>query len=214
MLRTKILAGPISNLTDARYFAAREAEWLLFDFDPTSESFIEPRAVSAIREWVDGVKMVGAFQLEEAYEIREAAERLQLDVVLLGMATPVETVIDLQLAVPVLKEIVVERTTTPADLTSLLETWTPFVQFFVLNFTKNGITWTMLNEDYPLSVGFLKKCCSTFSIVLSIDLQPEMLNNMLNVLHLYGLHVTGSVEEIIGYKSFDEWDAILDVLEV
>lgn len=213
MLKTKVLAAPITNLTDARYFAAREVEWLGFDLDSTSEDFIEPRAMSAMREWVDGVKIMGLFQLAEAYEIREAMAKFSLDAVLLGMATPVETVIDLQASIPVFKEIVFEKTTTGADLEDMLTIWQPFVNGFVLNFTKNSITWAMINDGNPLSVDLLTKLCENFSIVLSIDLQPEVLNNLLNMLHFHGLYVKGGVEEKVGYKSFDELDEIFDALE-
>ena len=213
MLKTKILAGPITNLTDARYFAAREAEWLLFDFDPGSENYLEPRAMSAIREWVDGVKVIGAFQLEEAYEIREAVKNLQLDAVYLGMLTSIETVIDLQVSVPIFKEIVIEDTTQPEDLMSMLTTWQPFVPFFVLNFTKNNSTWAMLKEGNPLSLGFLTKLCEKNSLMFSIDLQPKVLIDMMNMLPLYGFCVKGGGEEKIGYKSFEELDEIFDLLE-
>lgn len=214
MLRTKVLAGPITNLTDARYFAAREVEWLSFNFDPGSDHYIEPRQMGAIREWVDGVKMVGEFNLAEAYEIRELTEKWKLDAILLGMLTPLDTVIDLQPNVPVFKEIVIEKTTTPQDLISILETWQPFVQFFVLNFFKNGISWTMLNEEISLSVDTLTKLCEKFSIVLGIDLQLEVLNDKMNMLLFYGLYVTSEGEEKIGYKSFEAIDEIFDFLEV
>lgn len=213
MLKIKVLAAPITNLTDARYFAAREVEWLGFDLDPISEDFIEPRAMSAIREWVNGVKIMGIFHLAEAYEIRETLEKFALDAVLLGMAIPVETVIDLQAPIAVFKEIVIEETTISLELEALLASWQPFTNGFVLNFTKNDISWAMINNGYPLSVDFLTKLCDKFSIVLSVDLQAEMLNNMLKLLHLYGLCVKGGTEERVGYKSFDELDEIFDLLE-
>ncbi len=214
MLKTKVLAGPITNLTDARYFAAREVKWLLFDFEPSSQNYIEPQKVSAIREWVDGVQIVGAFELAEAYEIREAVEKFQLDAVQLGMLTPVETVIDWQLTVPVLKEIIIEHTTTLENLTSILESWQPFVQFFVLNFYKNNIDWALLNANNPLSEGTLTKLFENFPIVLGIDLQLEVLKEMENMLLFSGLYVKGEGEEKIGYKSFEELDVIFDELEI
>ena len=57
MLKTKIKANSITNLTDARYFAAWEVEWLGFNLNP-GES-IALQQVPAIKDWVDGVKIVG-----------------------------------------------------------------------------------------------------------------------------------------------------------
>lgn len=214
MLKIKVLAGPITNLTDARYFAAREVEWLLFDFEPASPNYIAPQKMIAIREWVDGVKIVGAFELAEASDIRDVVEKFQLDAIQLGMLTPVETVIAWQPTVPVLKEIVIEHTTTLENLMSILESWQPFVQFFVLNFYKNNINWALLNTNNPLSESALRKISEKFPIVLGIDLQLEVLNKMENWLLFSGLYVKGEAEEKIGYKSFEELDAFLDLLEV
>ena len=77
MLKVKVKAGSITNLTDARYFAAREAEWLSF---PLGEGagMIEPIKVKAIAEWVDGVKIVGEFNFSSPEEIVSLSEGLSL----------------------------------------------------------------------------------------------------------------------------------------
>ncbi len=49
MLSRKVIAMQVANLTDARYFAARGVDYLLFDVDQVSlEHIIE------IKEWVEG----------------------------------------------------------------------------------------------------------------------------------------------------------------
>jgi phosphoribosylanthranilate isomerase len=214
MLKTNVLAGPITNLTDARYFAARGVQWLLFDLDESSENFIAPQRMRAIREWVDGVQIVGAFELAEAGEIRVAVEQWKLNAVLLGMLTPLETAQNLAGQVPVFKEIVIEQTMTAVDLKTIFETWQQVVQFFVLNFYKNNIDWVLLNENKPLTVGTLAKFCEKFSLMLGIDLQVEMLKEERNMLLLRNLYVRGGVEEKTGYKSFEALDEIFDALEM
>ncbi len=92
MLRTKVKASSVTNLTDARYFAAWEVYWLGFDLDPHSERHVSPTAFEAIREWVDGVEVTGEFNLQSPEEIREAVEVLRLDAVQartpIGLGTP------------------------------------------------------------------------------------------------------------------------------
>lgn len=213
MLKTKVFAGSITNLTDARYFAAQGVEWLSFNLQEGAETFIEPRALSAIRAWVDGVQVVGEFDLTVANNIQQQIAQYELNAVQLGMVTPLETALILESTVPLIKEIVVEPTTTAQELKTLFETWQPLVQFFVLNFTKNNMTWAMLHDNKPLSVHGLTKLCDDFLIVLSIDLEPEVVFDMLNALHLYGIHVKGGVEEKVGYKSFEALDTIFESLE-
>ncbi|MDX1942855.1 MAG: hypothetical protein SFU99_19985 [Saprospiraceae bacterium] len=213
MLKTKIKAGPITNLTDARYFAAREVEWLSFDFDEASETYLSPAQMSAIREWVDGVQFIGEFGIASAADIRQQTQALKLDAIQVNMLTNIETLIDLQLPVPIFKEMVIEQEITPEALNAQLELFQPWVQVFILNFEKNNMDWQDLLAGKPFSITELQDWCKRFSIVLSIDFQKEMLNNFLNVLPFYGLCVKGGTEEKIGYKSFEELDEIFDYLE-
>ena len=60
MLKLKIKANDITNLTDARYFAAKEATWLTFNFVEKTPTYIEPMTARAIFEWVEGVEIVGS----------------------------------------------------------------------------------------------------------------------------------------------------------
>ncbi|MBK7872086.1 MAG: hypothetical protein IPJ74_16120 [Saprospiraceae bacterium] len=213
MLKTKIKAGPITNLTDARYFAAREVAWLSFDFDEGSETYLPPAQMSAIREWVDGVQFIGEFGMASAVDIRQQTQALELDAVQVNMFTDLETLIDLQSSVPILKEIVIEKTTSPEAIRAELELFQPRVQAFILNFEKNNIFWQDLQAGNPFLIEHLQDWCNHFSIMFSIDFQKEMLNNFLNMLLPYGLCVKGGVEEKVGYKSFEELDEIFDFLE-
>lgn len=213
MLKTIVKAGPITNLTDARYFAAREVAWLSFDFNSGSETYIQPQMMSAIKEWVDSVKFVGEFGMASAAEIRQLTAQLQLDAVQVGMFTDLETLVDLQSPVPVMKEIIIENETTPEQITELLELFQPWVQIFILDFAKNGVTWADLQKSEIFSTAQLRSWCERFPVMFCIDFQKEMLNNFLNALQPLGLCVKGGEEEKTGYKSFDELDEIFDLLE-
>jgi len=187
--------------------------WLSFDFDEASETYISPAQMSAIREWVDGVQFIGEFGMASAADIRQQAQTLELDAIQVNMFTDLETLIDLQSPIPILKEIVIEKESKSADIAAQLELFQPWVQAFVLNFEKNNIFWQDLQAGTPLPIEHLQDWCSHFSIMFSIDFQKEMLNNFLNMLLPYGLCVKGGVEEKVGYKSFEELDEIFDLLE-
>ena len=62
MLKIKVKASQITNLTDARYFAAKEVEWLSFDFTEGSSTYIDPMKARAMFDWVEGPCIVGEFQ--------------------------------------------------------------------------------------------------------------------------------------------------------
>jgi phosphoribosylanthranilate isomerase len=212
MLRTKVKASEITNLTDARYFAAWEVEWMGFSLDPGSEAYMQPQTVKAIGEWIDGPKVTGEFNLQSAEEIRTAIDLLKLDAIQAGMFTSAETLMELHSPVPVIKEIVVEPGTSPGQLREQFDTFAPLAQVFLLNFDKNSIGWEQLKGGEPFSLDFLQELCAQFPILLSLAFDEEDVDEILEVLNPYGFSFTGSEEEKTGFKSFDDIDDLFDVL--
>ena len=77
MLKIKVKASSIANLTDARYFAARGVEWLGFPLGGGGDG-LDLATVKAMSEWVDGVVFVGEFNLSTADEIRRVSSLLEM----------------------------------------------------------------------------------------------------------------------------------------
>lgn len=213
MLKTKIKAGSITNLTDARYFAAREVEWLGFNFEQGSDQYIEPIAMKAIKEWVDGVKIVGEFGTHAIEDIQKAIKILELDFVQVGMFTRKEELKKLQ-GSTIIREIVVEKSTSENDIVDCIKNLISEVDIFLLDFAKNGIDWEDLKNGHHIAIPFLKKLCAQCKVLLAINLSADNVIEVLEVLNPHGLHVKGGEEEAVGLKSFDELDDILDVLEI
>jgi phosphoribosylanthranilate isomerase len=210
MLKTKVKASAVANLTDARYFAAWGVEWLGFNFDPGAESYIEPPAMQAIREWVDGVKIVGEFGLQPFAEIRDAVQLLRLDAVQVGMYSPLSAADAAALGVPLIREIVLER---PADLeaaTPLMDALSSATDFFLLDFEKNHLAWHELDGE---ARAMLQTLSRQYLLLLSIAAAAEEMHELLDTLHPYGINLRGGQEEKVGFKSFDELDEVFEVLE-
>lgn len=53
MLKVKVIADNILNLTDARYFAALGVDYLVFDVEK-----IDPKSIEEIKQWVEGVNFL------------------------------------------------------------------------------------------------------------------------------------------------------------
>jgi phosphoribosylanthranilate isomerase len=213
MLKIKVKASQITNLTDARYFAAKEVAWLSFNFTEGSKNYIEPIRARAMFEWVEGPRLVGEFDGMTAAEINFYTEGYGLKDIQIGERVKTEDVFSLT-AQSIIKEIVVEKTTTADILRGLMQPLATMVEAFELNFEKNGLDYLSLKiKDSILSFEDLQTLCVEFNIILAIDFQVDMLEDILN-LNPYGLSLQGGEEEKIGLKSFDELDEILDVLEV
>ena len=206
MLKTRIKASPISNLTDARYFAAREVEWLGFCLENGLPDFCPPQQVMAIKEWVEGPRIVGEFGLQNPEDIKAVVDYLDLDAVQLNQFADFSSVRQ-QVSVPLIQEIIIESTAS-------LPEFSPEADIYLLDFTKNNISWNDLSDAAALSRQQLVDWCEEYRILLAIDIARDDLIDFLDTVTPYGLNLRGGEEEKVGFKSFEELDDILDVLEV
>ena len=161
MLKLDVFAGTIGNLTDARYFAAREAKWLGFNLDQMNPSSVSEMEVNAIKGWLDGVKIVGEFGDVSNDDITKAIKSLELDAVLAGPFTSKDAIESVE--VPVFKEIVIESDMTTVALKELMEQYEGTVAHFVLDFDKNKVH----PGNSEFSKEFLQDLSSQYSIIVS-----------------------------------------------
>lgn len=214
MLSTKVKASSITHLTDARYFAAWETEWLGFYLSPGDETSVDALQVAALREWVDGVKICGEFGLAEADDIKLAIRDLALDSVQLGMLTPVETLESLQGTVELIQEIVPEAYMSAEEVEEMLSSREGKVSYFLLNFSKGGIVAGDLKSGHPYTLEQLQDWCARYPILVDIQLEQENPEAFIEQIPIQGFAVQGGEEEKTGYKSFDELDDFFEALEV
>lgn len=214
MLKTKVKASSITNLTDARYFAAWEAEWLGFDFDAGSEEHIPVQNMIAIKEWVDGVKIVGEFGvMHSAADITAAIELVGLDAVQLGMLVETSTAMELN-GVSIIKEFVVQNDTTEEDIAEHFSNFAAYTDTFLLDFSKSNCTWEVLQKGELITVDFIKELCQEFKIIIGVDFSGDMIDEFLESIIPLGIHVKGGEEEKVGFKSFDVLDEVFENLEI
>lgn len=155
MLSKKVIATQITNLTDARYFAARGVDYLLFDMSITSiEKALE------IKEWVEGPDILLLFNVDSLDLLDEAIIKI----------SP--------------KAIAGFDKSTAKELMHLAA----HVEIF---------EW----QDSDITLGDMD--FKRASKVLDL----ESLNTS------DGLIITGSMEEEVGIKAFDDLDELLDALE-
>lgn len=209
LLPIDIKASTITNLTDARYFAAWDVTWMGFNLDPSSDSFVDPHTVHAIKDWVEGPQIVGECHLQEPDQIQSLIDNLDLDALQIGPLAPVETLIELNTDKPVIKELIVDPQTTAEQLESAIEAHAPHCAYFLLNLEANGLGL----DTMPLDRSFLEQLCQDHQILLSLARPLPDLDYLLDTLKPSGLSVRGGEEEKVGFKSFDELDDLFEALE-
>ncbi len=208
----KIKASRIDNLTDARYFAAQGVEWMGYCLDESTPGYVPPKLLAAIREWVDGPRTVGEFGLATADEVLQAIADCHLDAVQVGPFVPLTDLEVIRSRAQVLRELVVQHDTTPVQLQEAIAEAAHLAEATILSFRTGGIAWVHLQAGHPFGVEALQDMCVRWPILLDLSFDASALPQLLVNVQPYGLVLYGSAEEKIGYKSFDELDAVFEAL--
>ncbi len=205
MLTLPLLAHGITHLTDARYFAAWHPDYLCF---PVGPGGIAPEYFTAIREWVEGPVCVAELSAKAGAEnIQAVLDIPNLTHIMLDYGT--DNNLFIQQSLQPITRLPVAGYHAVLDVADhLAEVPDPVV----LDFTDGGITWSDLVEGHPFSVGLLKELIGERKVYVRIDLAPDEVMEARDM--VYGLALRGSSEEKVGYKSFDDIDGILEVLEL
>jgi len=200
-----IKASGITSLTDARYFAAREVDFLGFNLEENTEGYLDPMYMKAIREWVEGPQIVGEFTAAPLSYVREAAAFFGLDAVQVPAALHGA---DLT-ALAGLTVIAALEGGDP-EIDRLLQETGPHVQYFLIDISKIVEPATGALPDLER----WKKRCTTYPVLIHADLTADQWPNLLNALQPAGLNLAGGEEERVGVKSFDEIEAIFEAIDL
>jgi phosphoribosylanthranilate isomerase len=179
-----LMARRIANLTDARYFAAKEVNYLAFNLTPGTPGYLDPVLMQAMREWVQGPKIVGEFGADTSVDfIREAAAFYRLDAVIVSDST--------ELAI--------------WDNTEVWHTVKPaaFSEPPLTNITGYIMEWPSF--DVPAE-------WQARSMV-QYEGDAADLSAFLQGGQWLGISMAGGEEEQTGVKSFDDIEAIFDCLQ-
>jgi phosphoribosylanthranilate isomerase len=207
-----IKASSIANLTDARYFAAKEVAFLGFCLDENGENYLQPMVVKALKEWIEGPSIVGEFGMQSTKDILAKVSDIGLDAVQLSFFSAADS-LALRTVTSVFREIVVEKNTRASELWEHLEHFGSMSDALILDFEKNNITWQDIVKSQEFSIDLLQRACQKYKVFLAINFQSIHLQGIIKALNPEGISLKGGDEEKVGLKSFDELDDIFDALE-
>lgn len=196
-----IKASAITNLTDARYFAAKEVHFLGFNLEAGTPGYLDPMYMKAIREWIQGPKITGEFVRTPAAVVREAALFYGLDTVQVTQTDNLALLEGLEviLAVKVNAEIAAMEAIFRAAAQA---------HYFLLDFTALPHAISLLLEN----AAAWKQLFAAYPVLLHVDAPASELSMLIETLHPAGLALRGGEEELVGIKSFEEIDAVFESL--
>ncbi len=212
MPKPLLRAVGIHHLTDARYFAAQEIQWLGFPLDSANENYLDLTRARIIAEWIQGPTNVGEFELADVAQIQVILDNLGFSAVQLGAFSTAADAAALSSSFTVFKALVAHTVGEVVDWHIQCANFRPHVTAMVFDFARNGIKWSDLQQDLAAK-NALEQLCNQYPICLHLPNEPIYLPEILK-LPLYALDLSGGVEEQIGLKDFDALNDFFEAWEV
>ncbi len=196
-LITKVKASLVNNLSDARYFSAAGVDWLGFCLDPEHPAFVVPEIVKEIAEWLHGIEVIGEFGNQTPDIIADTATQLQLE----KMQIPVGLAADERFReFKIFGVVDLEDSTTERQFDE--------VEYLVLKAT--GKNWNQLSA---YKKGLIREISESHQVLLDIPCAPSDYENILKSYPIAGVNIYGGNETEPGIGSFDDLDAVFEVLD-
>jgi len=191
MLNIKIKASQVNNLTDARYFAALGVDYLGFNLDLSHDERLSPELFHAIKEWVEGPKVVAEINKTPLDLLLELYNEKDFDLV--QSLNPIDNQDNLIKITPHSLE----------DLNALLPS-----EIYVLDFSNIDETHLYESADQLASI------CNRLNLIIPLPVDEKYHDVLIQKIKPYGIEVKGGMEEKVGFKSFDELDAFFEKMQV
>ena len=214
----KIKAVGITNLTDARYFAAQGAEWMHFDFRPSSPFYIESANAEVIMNWVEGIDFVGEWATHDVDILNHNLRETHIQAVQIDEDFPIENISSIEVET-VFRKIFVLDNIDRAGLQKRIEigrldSEIPHSKRIIseIIFPKNSF-YAWFGGDDATNFTVLKNLTQKFSVSLDINFDENDWV-LIKQLALDALCLHGGEEEQVGVKSYDALDGIFDALSV
>lgn len=195
-MKATIIAKNIQHLTDARYFAAYGVGGIVYDLQRLSSSPEALTLAQQITEWIVGVNLIG-YVMEDEGRNFEIIESLGISEIIFGAfweggyALP-------QGITKVYQEVLLEN----------IEYISPPDMPIIINL--NGVQTTELTQEQLEKINTMT---SINEIYLDGVRPIRDIPSIIQRLGLTGVIVSGSDEDKIGLKSFDEMDEVFEALQ-
>jgi phosphoribosylanthranilate isomerase len=215
MLATKVLASGITHLTDARYFAAWEVDFLAFPIGEGVAEGISWDYLNALREWVEGPTIVAELgEIEDGTAAAALLQQQNISTALITSASPASAPEKLTAAgIDVINHVPVSGHQSSEDVAEAIANH-PKAALVILDFEHGGITWNDLVAGHPFGLPELDALLRSHPCLLQISLDGNDPIALKDTHPVSGFAVRGSSEEKVGYKSFDDLDDLFEGLEV
>lgn len=200
---TRLYFKDITNLSDARFAAAADADFVGFSFDPASSNYVEPSRMMEMRGWLSGPQIVGNFNLIAPDELNREIAEYSLEAVEVpyeiyaGYARSVHAPTIMRLKLSALDQAGIRHF--DGD-------------YLLLHADALFPNWTLTKANRQL-FQLLQDACAQTRCIIDIPAETTQLREMVAALDPYAICLYGGQEQRPGIREFADMQEMLEALE-
>jgi len=195
MPKIKIKASSITNLTDARYFAAMMVDFMGFQLDLSHDERITPEQFHGIKAWVEGPEIVA--------QVGKTPQHLFHDI----YSTDDYQWVSCDEANQDYDENIRICELRPSSIQDLAHLTLQQGTIYQLHLQA-------ISEQDLYQSKLLSEICAQHKVFISAPSHEEYIRQLVEEIQPYGIDVMGGAEEKVGFKSYEELDVFFEQYEM
>jgi phosphoribosylanthranilate isomerase len=208
-LITNLKFGELTNLSDARFAAGSQANFLGFSLDPDSENYIEHDDLNEILGWIEGVGLVGEFGKQDFEEIRDAIQRYKLDYVQLNETEHFFSLSKLK--AQIIQNLDLATFRDREELEYFIEDSYQNITYYMFSIYNDEDLEAFLNDsDFKKRI---KDFTDDLNVILNLPFNAENIIDLTKEFKPFAINIYAGGEERPGYKDFDELIEMVESLD-
>lgn len=205
-LITTVKMGEVNNLSDARFAAGFDVEFIGFPLSDDHPRKVDPQDVKEMGEWIEGPYFLAELLQESPPYINELLKEIDAQ----WLQVEQDYQYDLaEISGNVFQRIVPEQLSKEDAGIATMEKNFKKVEYFQLelgNFEE--AIWDDQNQ-----VDFLADLCATYNVFLDYPFKPANVHDIIEKVNPAGINIKGGDEVKPGYRDFDELIDLLEAIE-
>ena len=208
-LITNLKFGELTNLSDARFAAGSQANFLGFSLDPDSENYIEHDDLNEILGWIEGVGLVGEFGKQDFEEIRDAIQQYKLDYVQLNETEHFFSLSKLK--AQIIQNLDLATFRDREELEYFIEDSYQNITYYMFSIYNDEDLKAFLNDnDFKKRI---KDFTDDLNVILNLPFNAENIIDLTKEFKPFAINIYAGGEERPGYKDFDELIEMVESLD-
>ena len=208
-LITNLKFGELTNLSDARFAAGSQANFLGFSLDPDSENYIEHDDLNEILGWIEGVGLVGEFGKQDFEEIRDAIQQYKLDYVQLNETEHFFSLSKLK--AQIIQNLDLATFRDREELEYFIEDSYQNITYYMFSIYNDEDLEAFLNDnDFKKRI---KDFTDDLNVILNLPFNADNIIDLTKEFKPFAINIYAGGEERPGYKDFDELIEMVESLD-